>query len=62
MGRDEVGIALSKNLPVGALNSAYDVYKKYLNDLRLISLFNKYSIDVNDLTDEVFYKGYGTRS
>ncbi|WP_439695775.1 KGGVGR-motif variant AAA ATPase [Mucilaginibacter sp. AW1-7] len=64
MGRDEefflnLGIALSKDIPVSALNSAYDVYQKYLLDERFIALLNKYSIDVNDIADGFFFEGFG---
>lgn len=44
-----LSIALSKGITGQTLNEAKDVYQKFLNDEKFISLMAKYSIDVNEI-------------
>lgn len=43
-------LALEKELTIEMIETAMEVYNKYINDSRFISILNKYNIDIGDLT------------
>lgn len=47
-----LNIALSKGIDIKLLNDAKDVYEKFINEEKFISLMEKYSIDINEIIHE----------